>query len=106
MYVSDSINIGVPATISGNFYSTNYNRGAGSTQYTSITWPYSSDYNDISQKIVMKIQGGITCCQNYANFVLDDNRTGANSLVELWKNTVANITVYRTPSLSVSSTNL
>lgn len=54
----------------------------------------------------MKIHGGITCCQNYANFVLDDNRTSSTSLVELWKNTVANLTVYRTPSLSSTSTNL
>ena len=55
---------------------------------------------------MLKIQGGITCCQNYANFVLVDNRTGASTLVELWRNTVANLTVYRTPSLSSISTNL
>lgn len=46
----------------------------------------------------MKIEGGITCCNNYDNFYLDDNRTSAYT--ELWTDKVANMTVYRTPSRS------
>ena len=48
----------------------------------------------------MKIKGGVTCCNDYDSFVLDDNRT--SSYTELWTDKVANITVYRTPSISAS----
>ena len=81
IFVSDSIDTAIPSVLSGGFFMTNDDRGVSNTHYTSISWPYSSNYNDISEKIVMKIQGGITCCQNYANFVLDDNRTSSNTLV-------------------------
>lgn len=105
IFVSDSQNRGVPTSISGNFYRVLNARGATNTHSTMITWPYDSRSPDISEKIVMKIQGGITCCQNYDNFILDDTRS-SGYITELWTNTIANITVYRTPSLSVASTNL
>ena len=98
VYISDSHNIGIPTSISGSLARSNSNRGSSSYHYFNIYWPYSSNYGDISEKVVMKIQGGITCCNNYDNFVLDDNRT--SSYTELWTDKVANLTVYRTPSIS------
>ena len=98
VYISDSENIGVPTVISGSLSRANSARGGSTYHYVNINWPYSSNYNDISQKVVMKIEGGITCCNNYDSFVLDDNRT--SSYTELWTDKVANITVYRTPSIT------
>ena len=61
-------------------------------------WPYTSNYNDITKQVMMKISGGITCYTVYDTFVLDGNVTGA--FVELWMDKVANITVERTPSIN------
>lgn len=99
VFISDSHNIGIPTSISGSLARSNSNRGTTSAyQYTNIYWPYSSNYNDISEKMVMKIEGGITCCNSYDNFVLDDNQVG--SYTELWTDKTANMTVYRTPTHS------
>ena len=98
VYVSDSHNIGIPTQIGGSFTRSNSNRGASAYHYNVMYWPYTSNYNDITEKVVMKISGGITCCTAYDTFVLDSNVTGA--FVELWTDKVANITVYRTPSIN------
>lgn len=101
VYVSDSHNIGIPTNISASLSRSNSDRGSSGYQYLNMYWPYSSNYNDVSEKVVMKIEGGITCCNNYDNFYLDDNRTSAYT--ELWTDKVANITVYRTPSRSYNT---
>lgn len=98
VYASDSINRGVPTGIGGSLYFSNGNRGASNYHYIPISWPYSSNYNDISQKVTMKIQGGITCCNAFNSFVLSDNRTGSGYTL-LWYDNVLNMSVYRTPSL-------
>ena len=77
VYVSDSHNIGTPQSVSGSLVRSSSNRGASTDHYVTMNWPYSSNYNDISEKIVMKIEGGITCCNTYDNFALDSNVTGA-----------------------------
>lgn len=77
VYASDSYNRGTPTQMGGNYYKNNADRGAGAVHYLQVGWPYTSNYNDISEKVVMKIRGGITCCNNYDNFYLDDNRTSA-----------------------------
>ena len=77
VYGSDSYNRGTPTQMGGNYYRNNADRGAGAVHYLQVGWPYTSNYNDISEKVVMKIRGGITCCNNYDNFYLDDNRTSA-----------------------------
>ena len=91
VYVSDSHNRVVPSSISGSLQRSSSERGASSTFYTVINWPYDSRSPDVTEKIVMKIQGGITCCQNYDSFVLDDTRTSGD-INELWTNKLANIT--------------
>ena len=63
-----------------------------------MNWPYSSNYNDISEKVVLKVEGGITCCNSFSSMYFDSNRTGSFSL--LWRDNVANISVYRTPSIT------
>ena len=98
VYASDSWNRGTPSELGGSLSRSNSNRGASEYFYYNIGWPYSSNFNDISEKVVMKIRGGITCCNSYHSFYMDDNVTSAYT--ELWTDTVANITVYRTPSRS------
>lgn len=105
LYASDSVNRGIPSALSGSLSFSNSNRGAGSTHYIATTWPYSSNYNDISQKVVLKVGGGILCCVAFSSLTLTDNRTGSGYTL-LWTDKVANISVYRTPSLSVSTTDL
>ena len=102
LYASDSVNRGIPSAISGSLAFSNANRGASSTHYISTSWPYSSNYNDISQKVVLKVRGGVTCCTSFANLGLTDNRTGGSAYVLLWTDRVANVSVYRTPSITGS----
>ena len=97
VYISDSHNIGIPGQVSSHLNRGSANRGASTFHYNVIHWPYSSNYNDFTEKMVMKIGGGITCCNAYDNFVLNTNVTGA--FTELWTDKVANITVYRTHSI-------
>ena len=54
---------------------------------------------------MLKLDGGITCCTAFTNFYLSDNRTGAN-YERMWYDNVANISVFRVPSMSVSSTDI
>ena len=97
LYTSNSVNRGVPGVLSGGMNIANTNRGASTYHYISTTWPYSSNYNDISQKVTMKVQGGITCCNTFTSFALTDNITG--SYTRLWYNTNLNMSVYRTNSI-------
>lgn len=104
IYLSDSINIGSQSSISGSLTASNGYRGSNTNHYIGTSWPYSSTYSDISQKIVLKIGGGITCCQSFSSLSLSDSQT---SYTLLWTDTTANMSVYRTPSKSIStSTNL
>ncbi len=98
VYASDSINRGVPAVISGSLSRSTSNRGTSAYHYISTSWPYSSNYNDISQKMLMKINGGVTACASFSSLTLSDNNTGTYAL--LWTNKISNISVYRTPSQS------
>lgn len=95
IYLSDGKSFGNSASISGNLDQTNNNRGASNTQFISIGWPYTSDYNDNSQKVVMKISGGITATTPFNSLNLRDNVIAYDLL---WRNTRANISVYRTPT--------
>ncbi len=63
----------------------------------SIGWPYTSS-SDTSQKMVMKLAGGVTCCQTFSSINLRDSTGTAYNL--LWTNTKANVSVYLTPSYS------
>lgn len=106
LYASDSVNRGIPSAISGSLAFSNANRGTSTTHYISTSWPYTSNYNDISQKVVLKVRGGVTCCTSFASLGLDDNLTGS-AYTLLWTDKVANISVYRTPSHTGSvATNL
>jgi hypothetical protein len=102
LYYSDSINVGVPSSLSGSIVVSGPNRGASSTHYTAVSWPYSSNSGDVSQKIVMKIYGGITCCRAFTSLSLSDDQTGYTLL---WANAGTNTSVYVTPSKSTISTN-
>jgi hypothetical protein len=104
VYLSDSVNIGSQSSVSGSLTLSNYARGANTNHYIATSWPYSSTYSDISQKIVLKIGGGITCCQAFNSLSLSDSQT---SYTLLWTDKIANMSVYRTPTKSIStSTNL
>jgi hypothetical protein len=106
IYISDSINVGAPADLGGSIAMSDSNRGTTSTShYMGIAdWPYDSDSNDVSQKIVMKIYGGITCCQSFTSLTLSDSQTTPTLI---WANPNTNTSVYRTPSKSMyTNTNL
>lgn len=94
VYVSDSKNMGSPTEISGTLGRTSNYRGASNTHYISIGWPYTSS-SDTSQKMVLKLAGGITCCQPFSSMSLRDNY---NVYTLLWQNTKTNVSVYLTPA--------
>lgn len=100
VYASDSINRGIPTALSGTWTRVNAARGiTGTYHYFSFNWPYNSNIGDISQKIVMKIGGGITCCYTFTSFTLSDSVAGT-TYTRLWYDSVANISVYQTPTIS------
>jgi hypothetical protein len=73
VYYSDSVNVGVPSNLGGSITMGDSHRGYSTYHYTNLNWPYNSDSTDISQKIVLKILGGITCSQSIANLYLSDS---------------------------------
>jgi hypothetical protein len=94
VYLSDSINVGSPAEIPGSLSRNNDYRGQNSIHYIGISWPYTST-SESSQKIVLKLAGGVLCCQSFSSINLRDN---ANGYSLLWRNTKANMSVYLTPA--------
>lgn len=94
VYFSDSINVGSPTEISGSLSRNNEYRGQNSIHYISIGWPYTSS-SETSQKVVLKLAGGVLCCQPFSSINLRDN---VNSYSLLWRNTKANMSVYLTPA--------
>lgn len=101
VYYSDSVNVGVPTNLGGSFSRSDNYRGSTSVyHYMNLNWPYNSNSGDVSQKIVMKIYGGITCCQSFTNLYMSDSQTGYTLL---WTNTAANVSVYITPTKGVST---
>lgn len=63
VYISDSFNIATPTQSSGTLTNINSKYGATQNQRLQITWPYSSNSADLTQKIAVQIEGGILCCQ-------------------------------------------
>jgi hypothetical protein len=62
-----------------------------------VSWPYSTG-SSIQDKILVSIDGGITCCRAYSSLaVLSDQW---NTYTQLWVNTKANTSVYQMPSRS------
>ena len=73
------------------------NLGASTYLKWTVGWPYSSGSN-IHDKILVKIDGGITCCRAYSSLAsLSDKYM---TYTALWTNTKANISVYQMPSRS------
>lgn len=101
IYISDSVNVVVPSSLGGSVSMATSQRGSSTNHYVGISWPYNSNYNYISQKTVMKIYKGITCCQTFSSLSLNDSQSSGYTL--LWTNPFLNISVYRTPSKSVST---
>ena len=62
-----------------------------------IGWPYSSGSN-VHDKIVMKIDGGVTCCRAFSS--LDYLTDNYQTYTVLWANTKANTTIYQMPARS------
>jgi hypothetical protein len=97
VYFSDSVNVGIPADITTMTYvPSSYSRGATTNNKFALTWPYTSSSN---QKLVLKVNGGITCCNAFANFYLKDD---VNTYTPLWSNSKANVTIYTTPSYAIN----
>ena len=96
IFVSDSVNVGVPGVLPGTMIRSANERGASTTlHYWAVTWPYTSNSGDVSQKIAFKLQGGITCCQSFTTLWFSDATVYYD---RLWVNTAANISVYRMPT--------
>lgn len=100
IYASDTVNRVVPQIFSNTSALTlsSTTRGSSSYYYFNLNWPYTSSNSDISQKMILKINGGVTCCTLFSSFALYNNRTGTQTL--LWTNKISNISVYRTDSIS------
>jgi len=104
IYVSQSANVNIPTNLGGTLARTSSYRGVSNTHYLAMSWPYNSNSADVSQKVVMKIFGGITAVQPFSSFVLVDSQL---YYTLLWANVNANTSVYSTPSKSyTTSTNL
>lgn len=101
LYISDSVNVGVPSSLGGSVTMATSQRGASTNHYMGLSWPYNSNSGYISQKTVMKISKGITCCQSFSSLSLNDTQSSTYTL--LWTNPFVNISVYRTPTKSVST---
>lgn len=99
LYLSQSASINIPTNLGGSLSRTSSYRGVANTHYLNLGWPYNSNSGDISQKLVMKIAGGITSVQSFSSLTL------GYSL--LWCNTNANTSIYQTPSISnTANTNI
>ena len=101
IFASDSVDVSIPQGVGGSLSRSNSARGGSGYQYINMHWPYSSNSGDKSEKLVLKMEGGITCCNAFSNFYLDTNRTSSFSV--LWRDDVANMTVYSTPSISYNT---
>lgn len=104
IYYSKSININIPTNLGGSIAMTNAARGALNYHYLNLNWPYSSDSTDSSQKLVFKMEGGLTSCNTFTSLSLVDSQSSTYTL--LWRNTGLNISVFETPSKNIVNTNL
>ena len=103
IYYSDSINVIVPSNLGGSIAMTSSARGASNYHYLNLNWPYNSNNADSSQKVVFKIEGGITSCNAFSGLSISDSQ-GGYSLI--WSNTGTNTSVYEIPSKGQINTNL
>lgn len=94
IYISQSSNIVTPTNLGGSLTMSNSYRGVSTNHYMNFNWPYGSTAFT-SEKIVMKITGGITCCQAFSSLTLSDSQT---TYSVLWSNPNTNTTVYSTPT--------
>jgi hypothetical protein len=94
IFISQSNSTATPASLGGSLTRSNSARGASTNHYMNFNWPYTSS-SASSEKIVMKISGGITCCRSFTSLVLNDSQS---SYSVLWSNPNTNTTVYSTPS--------
>lgn len=95
IYWSDSINVRNTARSSGSLSAGNGYLGESTYLYWNVAWPYTSG-TSVSDKLVVKMNGGATCCSPYSSLAtLSDNYT---TYIKLWVNTQANTTVYEMTS--------
>ena len=97
VYYSDSINVRTTSINTGSLSRSNSYLGASNYHYWTTGWPYSSGTN-VWDKIVMKIDGGVTCCSAYSS--LDSLTDNYITYTVLWANTKTNTTVYDMPARS------
>jgi hypothetical protein len=70
IYYSDSIHIQATTIITGTYSPVSTTVGATTTEQWSISWPYSSTSG--TDKLVIKLSGGITCCKAFSSLALGD----------------------------------
>lgn len=103
IYTSDSVNINSnPTDLNSGYTPANNVYGTSTYHYMNFNWPYNSG-NTISEKTMLRMSGGITCCQSFTSFSVDAQST---AFTILWANSKANVLVMRTPSLSIAPTNM
>lgn len=105
--MSDSININTNPTDLAVSYSrdtTTYgvSSASGYYHYLNFNWPYSAS-GGVSEKILLKMDGGVLCCATFSNF---GYRAQSTNIGTLWINTKINQVVMATPSFSATSTSL
>jgi len=77
---------------SGNINANYGYMGASTYLYWTLGWPYSTGSNSWD-KLVVKINGGVTCCSAFSNLAYLTDTSGV-TYTALWVNTNANISVY------------
>lgn len=96
IFISQSTNIATPTNLGGSLTMSNGYRGVSTNHYMNFNWPYASTATT-SEKIVMKITGGITCNNAFTSLTLNDSQS---TYTPLWSNPSTNVTVYSTPTKS------
>lgn len=92
IYYSDSMNIQPTSLSSGSVAPNTGYHGSGAYMYWSLTWPYTTG-SATADKLVMKINGGITCCRAFSSLSYLTDSHGV-TYTALWTNNAANTTVY------------
>ena len=97
IFFSDSLNVRNEAALTGSMSANSGSLGVSTYLKWTLGWPYSSGSN-IHDKLVVKIDGGVTCCKAYSSLAsLTDNY---RTYTALWINTKANTSIYWLPTRS------
>lgn len=92
IYYSDSMNVQATSVSSGSLAVSTGAHGSGANMNWYVVWPYNTG-SASADKLVMKINGGMTCCRAFSSLSYLTDNYGV-TYTALWTNNAANTTVY------------